>query len=196
MSEKTEAATTIPYIKVEPMVVQGHDVVVEAMNDTDVGYSSMLGIKRGHKCCGGCCDVRRAVIIVNFVSIGIAVMGLMGIATLTQMDVTNFDDDTVQSAFTGLDNTSMGALGAIISFRMTFNVMGIYGAIHYRQYYVGAALVAFILSTFMSLWNLEIVGVVMSSLFAYPHFFLIKEIRSGIMSVNTYPIEKQSCCCV
>jgi hypothetical protein len=29
-----------------------------------------LGPKRGHRCCGGCCDVRRAVIIVYMIMVG------------------------------------------------------------------------------------------------------------------------------
>jgi hypothetical protein len=187
------ATATTTYVKAEPIVVQGHDV-----HGTGTGYAQMptLGIKRGHKCCGGCCDVRRAVIIVNLVSIGLAVVGLMGIAALTQMDENMFDDDEVKTALTGLDGTSMGVASAIIIFRMMFNCLGIYGAIQYRQYYVIAALVAYVVAAFVSLWNLEIVGAVVSLLFAYPHIFLIKEIRNGIMSEETYPVEKQSCCCV
>ena len=35
-------------------------------------------VKQGHKCCGGCCDMRRAVIIVNIVNI--CLMGLRNLA--------------------------------------------------------------------------------------------------------------------
>lgn len=34
------------------------------------------GDKQGHKCCGGCCDVRRAVIIVDIVYIYLAIYEL------------------------------------------------------------------------------------------------------------------------
>ena len=35
------------------------------------GASTLLTSKRqGHLCCGGCCDMRRATMIVNYVNIG------------------------------------------------------------------------------------------------------------------------------
>jgi len=37
--------------------------------------------------------------------------------------------------------------------------------------------------------------IVFASLWAYPSIFLIKEIRSGVMSAETYPRERRSCCC-
>jgi hypothetical protein len=32
--------------------------------------NSIQSQKQGHKCCGGCCDMRRAVIIVNIIALG------------------------------------------------------------------------------------------------------------------------------
>lgn len=41
------------------------DNVAEGDNKDDIG--NMQG---GHRCCGGCCDMRRATMIVNYISIG------------------------------------------------------------------------------------------------------------------------------
>jgi hypothetical protein len=37
---------------------------------------------------------------------------------------------------------------------------------------------------------------IVTALWIYPHVGLIMEIRNGIMSVETYPREEYSCCCV
>jgi hypothetical protein len=37
---------------------------------------------------------------------------------------------------------------------------------------------------------------VITCLWIYPFIFLIKEIKNGIMSYDTYPREEYSCCCV
>ena len=36
---------------------------------------------------------------------------------------------------------------------------------------------------------------ILRALWAYPSVFLFNEIRNGIMSAETYPREKHSCCC-
>jgi hypothetical protein len=38
--------------------------------DDDEIENSIRSTKQGHKCCGGCCDMRRAVIIVNIIALG------------------------------------------------------------------------------------------------------------------------------
>jgi hypothetical protein len=48
----------------------------------------------------------------------------------------------------------------------------------------------------MSLVAVNPIGLVLAALFAYPHFFFIKEVRSGIMSEANYVNVNQSCCCV
>ena len=40
-----------------------------------------------------------------------------------------------------------------------------------------------------------IMNAILSALWAYPSVFLFNEIRNGIMSAETYPREKHSCCC-
>jgi hypothetical protein len=52
--------------------------------------------------CGGCCDVRRATIIVNIVSAVQGVIGLIMLATVstvaTNLDASNYDDDEMKAA--------------------------------------------------------------------------------------------------
>lgn len=45
-------------------------------------------------------------------------------------------------------------------------------------------------------WLNWVITLIMSLFFIYPHVMLVTELRSGIMTANTYPREKQSCCCV
>jgi hypothetical protein len=154
-------------------------------------------VKQGHKCCGGCCDVRRAVIIVNLISVFSVVFGLALFASaLVRSD---FEEK--------MNGQTVGMVIAILE--MVFYGMGVYGAISYNQWLVASALALYSALVVYSIasvvnsvlmadefWYFYFFGVLRNALFAYPHWFLIQEIRSGIMTVENYPNEKHSCCCV
>jgi hypothetical protein len=156
-------------------------------------------LKQGHRCCGGCCDVRRAVIIVNIV--GLATNGLMlifflaGASFLNQMASALDDDQAVSDAHSTLDFGAVGIVTYSIV-HMAAQGIGIYGAIHYNQLMVGLCFVFYVISFIVSGVQVSIVGLVINGFFGYPHFYFLKEVRSGILSEETYPTEKQSCCCV
>jgi hypothetical protein len=153
-------------------------------------------MKRGHKCCGGCCDVRRAVIVVNCISIGILVLGMLTILTVSLVDPNSFTDDSVKATFDQFDAKSAGIACAIMLVQMLFYAMGVYGAIKFNEGFVIAALVAYIVIFVVDAIALNIGGILLNGFFAYPHFYFIKEMRDGIMTEENYPNEKQSCCCV
>ena len=66
----------------------------------------------------------------------------------------------------------------------------------YNVWMVGFAAAVYYADFVMALVALNIPRSVYMAFFLYPHFFLIQEIRSGIMSPENYPNEEQSCCCV
>jgi hypothetical protein len=154
--------------------------------------------KQGHAFCGGCCDVRRAVIIVNVISITFASVGLIAMGGLMAATSATYDDDAVQETMSAFNeaNLSMGIVIALSAIRIVANSIGIYGAVTYNIWMVGASLLAYCFDFVMGVVSMNVGGLVMIALFAYPHFFFIKEVRSGIMSEANYVNEKQSCCCV
>jgi hypothetical protein len=130
--------------------------------------------KRGHLCCGGCCDMRRAVIVVNILEAGLLLLGIMG---------------TIGSA-------ESSAQIAIQCLKITCCILGIFGALHFNPYMTGIAAASFCFDFVRALVGNSLIGVTFSGYFAYPHFFFIKEVREGIMSKENYNNERMSCCCV
>jgi hypothetical protein len=164
-----------------------------------VSATAMGAGKQGHAFCGGCCDVRRAVIIVNIVSIAFASLGLVTVGGLMAVSSSaSYDDDEVQEAMSSFNegNLAMGVFFALAAIRIVANALGIYGAVTYNIWMVGISLAAYCIDFAMGVVSVNIVGLVTNALFAYPHFFFIKEVRSGLMSEANYVNEKQSCCCV
>ena len=172
-----------------PVVVQGHDYADVSKGD---GMSPMIrGKKQGHKCCGSCCDVRRAVIAVNMLFLGLFVM------IVFQMDASTMDynDDTTQTTMDVFANVAL-VIAIWLLPPTVFSAAGIAGALLYNKWMVGLAGAFYCLLMIFNVLQFDIFGLVLMGLFAYPHYFLVKEINQGIMTEQNYPNEKMSCCCV
>mmetsp|Transcript_29729 Transcript_29729/g.71986 ORF Transcript_29729/g.71986 Transcript_29729/m.71986 type:complete len:179 (-) Transcript_29729:108-644(-) len=139
--------------------------------------------RQSHTCCGVCCDTRTAVLIVNIISIG---FGLLGLITLSP----HFAEPDVVEKF-GLIVTAL-VVGIIC------NSLALYGSLKFNKTFVMVGLVWFCIESILSLvLFLDFIGAAVGLAFAYPHFFLFKEIRNGVMTTQTYPNEKSCCdCCV
>lgn len=173
-----------------PFVAQGDEVVYP---------TSTALLKQGHTCCGGCCDMRRAVIIVNIINVSILAFGAAGILAASRMSSTaavQYDDDEVQAAFGEMGNLSVGGIIGIMTVKIVLSALGIYGAYSYSALLTGIAAASFCVEVVLSLIGVNIAGVVFAACFAYPHFFFINEVNKGIMSKENYQNEIQSCCCV
>lgn len=159
--------------------------------------------KQGHKCCGSCCDVRRAVIIVNGVNLVILCMSLMSflaarnIANNSNTDDAAQVDDQLQEAIDVYSNAPLGAIIAIMVVQAIISAIGMAGAFLFNKWMVGVTAVVYILGLVGALISLNPGGMAYNGFFLYPHVFLIKELHHGIMTKENYePVEKHSCCCV
>lgn len=74
--------------------------------------------------------------------------------------------------------------------------IGISGAISYNKNFVVVSLTAYCVRFGMAAVQHDLLAMIAQMLFVYPHAFLIKEIKDGIMTPHNYENEKQSCCCV
>lgn len=168
--------------------------------------------KQGAKCCGFCCDYRRAVIILNGLTVILGALSIVAGAVLESVvgaPSTNLDDDFVD----GQTRTSMITTGV----SMFVAICAILGAIKYNIYLVGlnvvwtiasaviAAIAALELEDFLeenspsTPYN-AIPNIIVTALFSllviYPHVGFIYEVKTDVMSAETYPREEHSCCCV
>jgi len=171
--------------------------------------------KQGAKCCGCCCDYRRAVIVINIIFIIIGVMNILGTITNSQIirNGQDFNDDAVEDKL-----KDMNVLNSIfIGLGLAASIASLVGAVSYNIYLVAVNVVwmmiqyiASIIITEKSLNSMEdvtgkdyatpipyyVVQLIITILFIYPHVGFINEVKSGIMSRETYPREEYSCCCV
>lgn len=178
--------------------------------------------KQGRLCCFFFCDMRRAVIIINSLSIVLNSLALLCIAVGL---IPTFDDakDSLEEKY-GADSPITEAqsdemddlflkLTLLTCIGMVFSGGAIFGALHYKYRLVlcnaGVTLVSLILTI---KWNNEaaddvetysygperyityLIGTFFSM---YAHLSLVKEIRCGIMTAETYAqVEAHSCCCL
>jgi hypothetical protein len=167
--------------------------------DGEVAGGAVFREREGHSCCGGCCDMRRAVIIVNGAMILFLILGefFMAAAYDIAYDTDNITDD--EDAMANAKAMQKVHFGWIIFFHVIQIICygtGLWGALKFDRKLVMVALVCYLLSFVFNLVTFQIVAVLLNGFFAYPHYFLQKEIEANIMTPDNYPNEVQSCCCV
>jgi hypothetical protein len=180
------------------------------MTTQEVDYTvsgSAVG-RQGHSYCCGCCgcceDSRRAVIIVNIISVCFAspeILALGGFMALLTVALGSFmdmgvlsqspDDDEVRADFflIGTANAFIGLMIALSAIKIVCHGVGIYGAMTYNIWMVGVSLAVYCLNFAMGIvtsGSINIVGVLMFGCSAYPHLVFIQEVR------RNYVNEKQS----
>jgi hypothetical protein len=144
--------------------------------DSAVGGGGGGGVKRGHMFCGCCCDVRRACIIINIISLCSTVFSIIFFLILG----------------TGDSNLGVGFL-VLMLFGLGFILAGLYGAIKFQWMMVCAALVYYVFSFILNLILLNWVRFIMDGIFVYPHIFLVMELRNDIMTKENLPVEDKCC---
>ena len=155
------------------------------------------GGKQGHKCCGGCCDMRRAVIIVNIVHASIIGLAFLGVLASRNLDYASiYDDDSVASAMSEAQNKPIGMAVSVLLAQIVAALCGIAGGMKFNIPLTAIAATGYIAFFIIGLIGFNPFALLYHGFFLYPHVFFIQEIQKGIMTEANYPIEKQSCCCV
>lgn len=184
-NDKIEDDYTLVDGKGSPVVVQGTDVPGTAGSD-----------RRSHTCCGCCCDTRRAVIVVNFVTICLAALSILLITTFTSGKfLESLDDDETMAAWGSVEGGAVGFSIVIGLLAMACSVAAIYGAIKYNRMFVLIGAIWYALEAIRCIIFFDIVGLLIAALFCYPHAVFYQEVSVGIMTPGNYPKEEK-CCCV
>lgn len=210
MSAKEERAPTATVVMPPGSEEPKEDLEIPA------GYyeadETPLGKKQGRSCCGCFCDMRRAVIILSLLGVFSVVVSLVTnyFILFDELDWDEVEDiseeqeDDLRSLFSLQIGLSVGSVVCYL--------MATVGALKYNPRMIIPNII-FVVASFVYLTvrfsqtsnDIEsfdyrptssigsAIGVAMT---VYVNFTLIKEMRSGIMTPETYPREKQSCCCV
>jgi hypothetical protein len=161
-------------------------------SDLNGGFQSYRRMKQGASFCGGCCDMRRAVIVVNAVMIAMIVCNCTVLFLVSNGEV-EVDDDVVT---TKLHNIPKGPFLLVFVLQMTVYAIGIWGAVSFSLWQLYLVSFLYSLTFVLNLLAFNLPAVFFAGGFAFPHFILIREIKAGIMTRANYYNEEQSCCCV
>lgn len=191
--------------------VETADMSKRPFSEEDVAQESSLGVegheyvamqpakvaaKQSHACCGCCCDTRRAVIVVNVISMCFAALVILSIALMSSdAYAAQFDDDQVVTALNGMDGKTVGMTISFAALGMLCNASGIFGARSFNEWAVMIAGSWYLVELVRSLAYLDIGGAIMAGFFVYPHVIFWQEMRKGIMTPATYQQEEQCCNC-
>lgn len=166
--------------------------------------------KQGHVCCFFCCDMRRAVVIVNILNIFNVLFWLLIMMGFDSI-IKQTEEEQYQE-FLQIEKSLAGLLVfSVIGWILSFGA--IYGAFKYKIvpvalqalftaiYFLGSNILlhkaAQSHAQLSHSWYNWLFSLVINLLFVYPHLMLLTELRSGIMTPETYSSrEKASCCCV
>mmetsp|Transcript_35478 Transcript_35478/g.55240 ORF Transcript_35478/g.55240 Transcript_35478/m.55240 type:complete len:216 (-) Transcript_35478:206-853(-) len=163
--------------------------------------------RENHLFCNCCCDVRRATLVVNGITIvwNLLVMLLMFIGfeflvkNADQIAADMDDDEAANDLKAMASNGSLGWLEAAIDIFFMFSIVlhgfGVYGALKYEVWAIVVAAVAYGIGLAFAVLGLDFMNIFMKGMFLYPHLVLIKEIREGIMTDYNYANVKSCCDC-
>jgi hypothetical protein len=208
---KPTSTFTPNYASSEPTTKHTPAAIATAVADTPMHSQT----KQGSKCCGCCCDYRRAVIILSILTIISNVIGMI-IYTQSNQAIRGFDldDDGVFDEVEDLyrQQAILAGVGLFAS------IVAVVGAYRYNVYMVGFN-VLYIIASFITSIVLTneayntveedyngnngipypITTVVFQGffmlLYIYPHVGFMYEVKAAILSEETYPREEFSCCC-
>jgi hypothetical protein len=160
--------------------------------------------RTGHSCCGCCCDMRRAVIIINainsvFVVLMALLFGLFTTDKAVEASMEVYDDDvTLNELQITMDLTGRDkfVIYLFFAFLLSLLTMGILGARYFKSWMVGIPGILYCVNAVFCLILGGWIPAMIAGLYAYPHVLLILEIQRGSMSTERYAMEQQSCCCV
>jgi hypothetical protein len=175
--------------------------------------------KMGNKCCGSCCDYRRAVIIMNAIFIGIGVFFIIGSDGADDWIRDTYEDDEFVDEITLIVKEYYTKRTIFLGVALITAVIAQAGAVHFNVWMVGlhtvwvvALYISFMILAMQLNSELEapyeladqelaspvpgfLFNGLLTALFMYPHLGFITEVRAGIMTRETYAREEFSCCC-
>lgn len=148
------------------------------------------GARQGHRFMIFCCDMRRAVIILDAITISLMLLHLIlffGFGIQLAADTGGTSNFQVQSV-------GKAILGGLTGVAMPG--LGLCGALTYKYYFVALAAFYFGFQLFLDLFTLNLVSILWGAVYLYAHAVLTNEMSKGVMTEENYPNEKYSCCCV
>lgn len=181
-------------------------VAAESMSIGQAGDDGAFPNNSSHHLlfCNCCCDHRRAVLVVNGITIGFNIIGMIFVAIMASYVGKNLDDieaDLEDDERKEVDAFVKEGGVAMLEFLIeAFGIVsiglhccGIYGALNFKQWGIITAGVTYAVALLLGVISLDFSTIIMSGLFLYPHIFMYKLMKEGIMTDYNY--HKIASCC-
>ncbi|KAL3934147.1 MAG: hypothetical protein SGBAC_010069 [Bacillariaceae sp.] len=150
-----------------------------------------------HLYCNYCCDTRRAVLVVNIVSIVINLVVLLVVNVGFNFIINNPDEvekdmteeekaNLEEALHSGYLEMVEAMTDAFLVLAMGMHACGIYGALKFKKWAVATAGSAYAISFILHLMGGSFFNVILAGALGYPHYFFMKEMNQGIMSDYNY----------
>ena len=155
--------------------------------------------RQSNLCCGSCCDLLRACIIVDIVFILLDIVGiLLFFAGITiNNSRTNDDDEYDDEKSTDCWGCNSNILNVLIiknSLGMVFCTIGIIGAAKFHKILVLITAIWYVIDFIWSIITRRWTGIVVTACFAYPHFALFMALKKQQITRENYARERYCCC--
>jgi hypothetical protein len=170
------------------------------------GSGSSSSDRESHVFCGFCCDLRRAVLILNSITATFHFLMMIGMfAGFSFLNhnsdsiVDAMDDDVAKEQFESwAEHGNFKAIEALVGILFIGSIAmhgcGIYGAYKFEMWGVVTAAISYAISCLLGLISLNFLHVIVAGVFLYPHVVMIKEMQEDIMTEDNYS-SVSSCCC-
>jgi len=150
-----------------------------------------------HLYCNYCCDTRRAVLVVNVISIVINLIVLFVVNVGFNFIINHPDEveqdmneeekaNLEQALHSGYLEMVEAMTDAFLVVSMLMHGCGIYGALKFKKWAVATAGSAYAIAFVLHLLGGSFLNVILVVALGYPHYFFMKEINEGIMSDYNY----------
>lgn len=155
--------------------------------------------------CGSCCDFRRAVLVLNGISIALRVLlmvifAILGVYVSKNSDAVEDaleDDDAKEQFDTMLKSGYLTVLEAVLEVlemvAIFFAAAGIYGALKFKRWGIVTALSFYGFCLVVTVIMLDVVDALFYGLCLYAHICFLKLMKANIMVDENYH-NIASCC--
>jgi hypothetical protein len=167
-------------------------------------------------CCGICCDVRRACIIIDCVyflfvtsALALALIGwnpfkmfeILGTEIENGLDDDEFMDDTTYVSNNNEPSFLLGAADQILvaakyqlSIGIAMSLIGLVGAVRYNPYLVLGMAIWLCIDAIIFCVLLNWVSTITVGLYSYPHFALFLALKEKKLTPENYHVTEKYCC--
>lgn len=156
---------------------------------------------------GVCCDFRRAVLVLNVISIVLRLLLMVGFAVLGKFVTDNLedieediqDDEVRNSVDVAVKSGYMIVLEIfveVIEFcAIVFGAIGLYGALKFKSWAIITAVSFYAFALICTIFIVDVVDAIFYIICLYAHFSMLRLMRAGIMTDENYHNVARCCGC-